>query len=139
VYYTMSKETETQPYRLFKEFLDTIIKIPEELKNKLANEFERRRIEKMNAPVIETPSEDKSMFDSMFSKKETDDKSMFDSMFSKKETDDKSMFDSMFSKKETDDKSMFDSMFSKKETDDMINKFSEPITPPQKKCQIRPW
>jgi hypothetical protein len=120
----MSKETETQPYRLFKEFLDTIIKIPEELKNKLAKEFERRRIEKMNAPVIETPSEDKSMFDSMFSKKETDDKSMFDSMFSKKETD---------------DKSLFDSIFSKKETDNMINKFSEPITPPQKKCQIRPW
>jgi hypothetical protein len=48
----MFKDAETQPYRNFKNFLDTIIKMPEDLKNRLANEFERRRLE---VPVVEAP------------------------------------------------------------------------------------
>ncbi len=36
--------SETQPYRLFKEFLDTIIQMPENIKKKLADEFEKRRL-----------------------------------------------------------------------------------------------
>jgi hypothetical protein len=129
-----TKEAETQPYRNFKEFLDTIIKMPEDLKNRLANEFERRRLEVpvvkapvVEAPVVEAPivedkpDEDKSFFGDMFSKNPSEDNPVV--------TEDKPVV--------TEDKSLFDSIFSKKQTDEMINKFSG--TAPQKKCQIRPW
>jgi len=125
VYYTMSKEVETQPYRNFKEFLDTIIKMPEEFKNRLANEFERRRLEVpvVEAPVAEDKPEEKSFFGDMFSKNPSEDNPVV--------TEDKPVAT------EDKDKSLFDSIFSKKQTDEMINKFSG--TAPQKKCQIRPW
>ena len=119
----MSKEVETQPYRKFKENLDTIIKMTEDFKNNLANEFERRRLEALvvkapvaEAPVAEDKPEEKSFFADMFSKNPSEDNPVA--------TEDK-------------DKSLFDSIFSKKQTDEMINKFSG--TAPQKKCQIRPW
>jgi len=173
VYYTMSKEVETQPYRNFKEFLDTIIKMPEDLKNRLANEFERRRLEApvveapvAEAPIVENKPEEKSFFADMFSKtpsepvvteNKPEEKSFFADMFSKNPSEDnpeeKSFFADMFSKNssennpvvtennpvvtENKDKSLFDSIFSKKQSDEMINKFSG--TAPQKKCQIRPW
>jgi hypothetical protein len=126
VYYTMSKEVETQPYRNFKEFLDTIIKMPEDLKNRLANEFERRRLE---VPVVEAPvaTEDKS-----------EEKSFFGDMFSKNSSEDNPVVtENNPVATEDKDKSLFDSIFSKKQSDEMINKFSG--TAPQKKCQIRPW
>jgi hypothetical protein len=123
-----TKEAETQPYRNFKEFLDTIIKMPEDLKNRLANEFERRRLEVpvveapvVEAPVVEDKPEEKSFFGDMFSKNPSEDNPVV--------TEDKPVV--------TEDKSLFDSIFSKKQTDEMINKFSG--TAPQKKCQIRPW
>ena len=189
----MSKEVETQPYRNFKEFLDTIIKMPEEFKNRLANEFERRRLEApiaeapvveapvVEAPIVEDKSEEKSFFGDMFSKTpsepvvtedKSEEKSFFADMFSKNpvtedKPEEKSFFADMFSKNSSEDnpvvtennpvvtennpvvtedkpvvtkdkdKSLFDSIFSKKQSDEMINKFSG--TAPQKKCQIRPW
>ena len=123
----MSKEVETQPYRNFKEFLDTIIKMPENLKNRLANEFERRRLEvpvvKVEVPVVEDKPEEKSFFADMFSKNSSEDNPVV--------TEDNPVVT------EDKDKSLFDSIFSKKQSDEMINKFSG--TAPQKKCQIRPW
>ena len=126
----MSKEVETQPYRKFKENLDTIIKMTEDFKNNLANEFERRRLEALvvkapvaEAPVAEDKSEEKSFFADMFSKNPSEDNPVV--------TEDNPVVT------EDKDKSLFDSIFSKKQTDEMINKFSG--TAPQKKCQIRPW
>jgi len=126
----MSKEVETQPYRKFKENLDTIIKMTEDLKNSLANEFERKRLEALvvkapvaEAPVAEDKPEEKSFFADMFSKKPSEDNPVV--------TEDNPVVT------EDKDKSLFDSIFSKKQTDEMINKFSG--TAPQKKCQIRPW
>lgn len=166
----MSKEVETQPYRNFKEFLDTIIKMPENLKNRLANEFERRRLEApvVEAPVVEAPvvedkpvvtednPEEKSFFADMFSKNPSEDnpvvtednpvvtedkpeeKSFFADMFSKNPSEDNPVVteDKMI-ETEDKDKSLFDSIFSKKQSDEMINNFSG--TEPPKKCQIRPW
>ena len=127
----MSKESETQPYRNFKEFLDTIIKMPEDLKNRLANEFERRRLEKINAQVEESPVEESPVEES-----EPEDKSFFGDIFAKNQEDKPVAIED---KPEENDKSFFDSIFTNTQTDEIINKFSEPGKAPQKKCQIRPW
>ncbi len=100
--------------------------MPEDLKNRLANEFERRRLE---VPVVEAPvaTEDKS-----------EEKSFFGDMFSKNSSEDNPVVtENNPVATEDKDKSLFDSIFSKKQSDEMINKFSG--TAPQKKCQIRPW
>ena len=158
-----TKEGETQPYRNFKEFLDTIIKMPENLKNRLANEFERRRlaVPVVEAPVVEAPVvedkpvvtedklEEKSFFADMFSKNPSEDKpvvtedkpeekSFFADMFSKNPSEDNPVVtEDKTIETEDKDKSLFDSIFSKKQSDEMINNFSG--TEPPKKCQIRPW
>ncbi len=155
--------------------------MPEEFKNRLANEFERRRLEALvvkapvaEAPIVENKPEEKSFFADMFSKTPSEpvvtedkpeEKSFFADMFSKNpvtedKSEEKSFFADMFSKNSSEnnpvvtednpvltenkpavaedkDKSLFDSIFSKKQSDEMINKFSG--TAPQKKCQIRPW
>ena len=117
----MFKDAETQPYRNFKNFLDTIIKMPEDLKNRLANEFERRRLE--DKPIFGSKKEEEntSIFGSK--KDEEEDKSIFADMFSKKDEEkkeDKSIFTDMFSKKEEEekDKSIFADMFSKKDAEE---------------------
>ena len=163
-----TKEGETQPYRNFKEFLDTIIKMPENLKNRLANEFERRRLEVpvveapvveapvVEAPVVEDKSEKKSFFGDMFSKNSSENNPVVtedNPVVTEDKPEEKSFFADMFSKNpsednpvvtedkpvvtEDKDKSLFDSIFSKKQSDEMINNFSR--TEPPKKCQIRPW
>ena len=125
--------------------------MPENLKNRLANEFERRRLEApvVEAPVVEDKPEEKSFFADMFSKTPSEDnpvvtednpeeKSFFADMFSKNPSEDNPVVteDNPVAT-EDKDKSLFDSIFSKKQSDEMINKFSG--TEPQKKCQIRPW
>ena len=44
----MNKELETQPYRLFKEYLDKIINMPDNIKNELVEIFEKKRLENQN-------------------------------------------------------------------------------------------
>ena len=80
----MSKEeAETQPYRLFKEFLDTIIQMPENIKKKLADEFEKRRL-KIQENKLQEESENKLQ---ELTTENKDNKSYFDNIFSKKQTD----------------------------------------------------
>jgi hypothetical protein len=111
----MSKEMETQPYRSFKEILDKIIKMPEELKNRLAKEFERRRLEK-NQPKVEEPEQEPAAPD-----------------------------EPVVVEGKKDDKSFFDSLFSKEQTDSLLKQFSEKppqlvmSNAPEHKCQIRGW
>ena len=153
----MSKEVETQPYRIFKEFLDTIIKMPEDLKNRLANEFERRRLEApvveapvveapvVEAPVVEAPVVEAPVVEAPVVEDKSEEKSFFGDMFSKNSSEDNPVVtednpvvtEDKPVVTEDKDKSLFDSIFSKKQSDEMINKFSG--TAPQKKCQIRPW
>ena len=113
--------------------------MPEEFKNRLANEFERRRLEApvAEAPVVEDKPEEKSFFADMFSKNPSEDNPVV-TEDNPVVTEDKPVAteDNPVAT-EDKDKSLFDSIFSKKQTDEMINKFSG--TAPQKKCQIRPW
>jgi hypothetical protein len=149
-----TKESETQPYRNFKEFLDTIIKMPENLKNRLANEFERRRLEVpvveapiveapvveapvVEAPVVEDKSEKKSFFGDMFSKNSSEDNPVVTEDNPVVTEDNPVVTEDNPVVTEDKDKSLFDSIFSKKQSDEMINNFSG--TEPPKKCQIRPW
>ena len=78
--------SETQPYRLFKEFLDTIIQIPENIKKKLADEFEKRRLKIQESEnKLQEESENKPQEVTTIENK--DNKSYFDDIFSKKQTD----------------------------------------------------
>jgi hypothetical protein len=157
--------SETQPYRLFKEFLDTIVQMPKNIKKKLADEFERRRLEIQEKKLQEEPEnkswfpsqenksqeepENKSWFPSQENKsqEEPENKSWFPSQENKsqEEPENKSWFPSQENKsqEEPENKSFFDSIFSKQQTDDMMDKFSK--TPStlsmalKHKCQIRPW
>ena len=104
--------SETQPYRLFKEFLDTIIQIPENIKTKLADEFERRRIEIQENKLPKNKS--------MFGQEEEEPK--------QEEEEPKDA---------TENKSYFDSIFSKKEKGDMLEKFS--TSKLKERCKIRGW
>ena len=112
----MSKEFETQPYRSFKEFLDKIIKMPEDLKNRLAKEFERRRLA-INQPKVEEPEQ----------------------------APDEPAPNEQAVEGKKDDKSFFDRLFSKEQTDSLLKQFSEKPTQlvmsnaPEHKCQIRGW
>jgi hypothetical protein len=148
--------SETQPYRLFKEFLDTIVQMPENIKKKLADEFERRRLEIQEKKLQEEP-ENKSWFPSQENKlqEEPENKSWFPSQENKswfpsqenksqEEPENKSQEEpENKSQEEPENKSFFDSIFSKQQTDDMMDKFSK--TPStlsmalKHKCQIRPW
>ena len=46
----MNTELSTQPYRSFEETLNKLINIPVEIKKRLTDEFERRRLEIQNKP-----------------------------------------------------------------------------------------
>jgi CRISPR/Cas system CSM-associated protein Csm3 (group 7 of RAMP superfamily) len=121
--------SETQPYRLFKEFLDTIIQIPENIKIKLADEFERRRLD-IQKNKLQEESENKLQEESENKLQEESENKLLE------ESENKSQEDTTI-----ENKSYFDDIFSKKQTDNMLNKFSKtPSTLSLKhKCQIRPW
>ena len=130
----MSKEeAETQPYRLFKEFLDTIIQMPENIKKKLADEFEKRQI-KIQENKLQEESENKLQEESKNKLQEESENKLQEESENKLQE---------LTTENKDNKSYFDNIFSKKQTDNMLNKFSK--TPStlsmslKHKCQIRPW
>jgi hypothetical protein len=129
----MSKELDTQPYRSFKDFLDKIIKMPDDFKNRLAEEFERRRLEleriKREMPLEPEPEPEPVSEESSYKLPELFPESSQQPIEEKK-----------------DDKSFFDSIFSKEQTDTLLDKFSSQPTPqltmanaPEHKCKIRAW
>ncbi len=110
---------ETEPYKTFKTFLDTIIKMPEDLKNKLAEEFEKKRLEK------EVGSEEKkepTVFESIFQMSDKDKE--VENLGEKKEP---TVFESIFGKDnlnkevenlgEKKEPTIFESLFQKSEAD----------------------
>ena len=103
-------ELETQPYRIFKDFLDKIIKMPEENIKKLYTLFEERRLKMQNPepePELEPESES-----------------------------DKSIFDNLFSGEKGSE--LFQTV-SEKIDDDSQKKTLTPANAPQHKCTIREW
>ena len=125
--------SETQPYRLFKEFLDTIIQMPENIKKKLADEFEKRRL-KIQENKLQEESENKLQEESENKLQEESENKLQEESENKLQE---------LTTENKDNKSYFDNIFSKKQTDNMLNKFSK--TPStlsmslKHKCQIRPW
>ena len=125
--------SETQPYRLFKEFLDTIIQMPENIKKKLADEFEKRRL-KIQENKLQEESENKLQEESENKLQEESENKLQEESENKPQE---------LTTENKDNKSYFDNIFSKKQTDNMLNKFSK--TPStlsmslKHKCQIRPW
>ena len=124
----MSKELDTQPYRSFKDFLDKIIKMPDDFKNRLAEEFERRRLE-LERIKTEMPLEPEPVPEPV----------------PEREPVPEPVPEQQATEEKKDDKSFFDSIFSKEQTDTLLDKFSQP-TPqltmanaPEHKCKIRAW
>ena len=109
--------SETQPYRLFKNFLDTIIKMPDNLKNELAEIFEKKRLEMQNSP--------KKDF-SFFKEPEVQEE---------EETKQTSIFDNIFSGKEGSE--LLQSISEK--TEQSPTQLLSPANAPQHKCPIREW
>jgi hypothetical protein len=147
--------SETQPYRLFKEFLDTIIQMPENIKKKLADEFEKRRL-KIQENKLQEESENKPQEESENKLQEESENKLQEESENKlqeesenklqEESENKPQEESENKPQEVttiENKSYFDDIFSKKQTDNMLNKFSK--TPStlsmslKHKCQIRPW
>jgi hypothetical protein len=133
--------SETQPYRLFKEFLDTIIQMPENIKKKLADEFEKRRL-KIQENKLQEESENKLQEESENKLQEESENKLQEESENKLQEESENKLQELTTENK-DNKSYFDNIFSKKQTDNMLNKFSK--TPStlsmslKHKCQIRPW
>ena len=143
---------ETQPYKTFKDFLDTIIKMPEDLKNKLAEQFEKKRLEREQGN-IEEKQQNVEKEEGTEEKKES---TIFESIFGKADADkanadkadaDKANADANpNAEKEKKESTIFDNFFSKEQTNELLNRFSTKSEPklsmanaPQNRCVIRGW
>lgn len=126
----MSKELETQPYRNFKELLDKIIKMPEDLQKNLTDAFEKRRLEMQNAPkgpsLLQVVSEKVKEL-------------------SEKTSENLQEVSQEVSQEVPKEKSLFDSVFSGTQGSSLLEKVAEPApqlsmsNSPQHKCVIRGW
>ena len=121
-----SKESETQPYRIFKDFLDKIVKIPEENMKKLYALFEERRLQTVSeAPVSEAPveepvSESESEAEAPVSEAKEESKGFFDNFFSGEQGN--QLFENVSEKIDESNKTGLTS-----------------ANAPQHKCVIRDW
>ena len=111
-----SKESETQPYRIFKDFLDKIVKIPEENMKKLYALFEERRLQMQNTKPEPEPEPESNPGSEL-------------------ESDKKSFFDNFFSGEQGTQ--LFESVSEK--IDDSKKMGLSPANAPQHKCVIREW
>ena len=126
----MNKELETRPYRNFKELLDKIIKMPEDLQKNLTDAFEKRRLEMQNAP--KGPS-----FLQVVSEKVKE--------LSEKTSENVQEVSQDVPQEVPQEKSLFDSVFSGTQGSSLLEKVAEPApqlsmsNAPQHKCVIRGW
>jgi hypothetical protein len=119
----MSKELETQPYRLFKEYLDKIINMPDNIKNELVEIFEKKRLEKQNA------AEEQEKEEEVVEQEEEQVVQQEEEQVVEQE------------KIEEEDKnSLFDRFFSQSQSLQQQQTEQKPVlNPPQHKCKIRDW
>lgn len=116
-----SKESETQPYRIFKDFLDKIVKIPEENMKKLYALFEERRLQTVSeAPVSEAPVEEPVSESEAESEPKEESKGFFDNFFSGEQGN--QLFENVSEKIDESNKTGL-----------------TPANAPQHKCVIRDW
>jgi len=129
----MSKELETQPYRLFKESLDRIINMPDNIKNELVEIFEKKRLEKQNAeeqvvqPEVVQPEEEQVVQQEEVQPEE--EQPQEEPVVQQEEE--------QVVQPEEDKNSLFDRFFSQSQS---LQPEQKPVlNPPQHKCKIRDW
>jgi hypothetical protein len=145
----MTTELETRPYRNFKELLDKIIKMPEDLQKNLTDAFEKRRIEMQNAPkgpsFLQVVSEKVKELSEKTSENVQEVSEDVSQEVSQEVSQDVSQEVSQEVPKE---KSLFDSVFSGTQGSSLLEKVAQtPEQPPQlsmsiapqHKCVIRGW
>lgn len=127
-----SKESETQPYRIFKDFLDKIVKIPEENMKKLYALFEERRLQ----TVSESPvSEAEAPVEEPVSESEAEIESEAEAPESEPKEESKGFFDNFFSGEQGNQ--LFENVSEK--IDESNKTGLTPANAPQHKCMIRDW
>ncbi len=122
-----SKESETQPYRIFKEFLDKIVKIPEENMKKLYALFEERRLQTVSEAVVEEPVSEAPVSEEPVSEGEEP--------VSEAKEESKGFFDNFFSGEQGNQ--LFESVSEKIDESNKTGLTS--ANAPQHKCLIREW
>jgi hypothetical protein len=124
----MSKELETQPYRLFKESLDRIINMPDNIKNELVEIFEKKRLEKQNAEEQEKEEEQVVQPEEVQPQEEQPEE---EPVVQQEEVQQEEV------QPEEDKNSLFDRFFSQSQS---LQPEQKPVlNPPQHKCKIRDW
>jgi len=142
VYCIMTTELETRPYRNFKELLDKIIKMPEDLQNNLTDAFEKRRLEMQNAPkgpsFLQVVSEKvKELSENV--------KENVQEVSENISEDVQEMSENISEENVPKEKSLFDSVFSGTQGSSLLDKVAEQSpqlsmsNTPQHKCVIRGW
>ena len=130
----MNKELETRPYRNFKELLDKIIKMPEDLQKNLTDAFEKRRLEMQNAPkgpsFLQVVSEKVKELSEKTSENLQEVSEDVPQDVPQEVPQEKSLFDSVFSG--TQGSSLLDKVAEQSPQLSMSNT-------PQHKCVIRGW
>jgi 23S rRNA pseudoU1915 N3-methylase RlmH len=126
----MSKELETQPYRLFKESLDRIINMPDNIKNELVEIFEKKRLEKQNAEEQEK-EEEQVVQPEEVQQEEVQQEEVQPEEVQPEEVQPEEV------QPEEDKNSLFDRFFSQSQS---LQPEQKPVlNPPQHKCKIRDW
>jgi hypothetical protein len=117
----MSKELETQPYRVFKEYLDKIITMPDNIKNELVEIFEKKRLEKQKEE--EQKKEEQEKEEEPVVQQEEEPVVQQEEEPVVEEEDKNSLFNRFFSQSQS---------LQQTEQKPVLN-------PPQHKCKIRDW
>ena len=132
----MSKELETQPYRLFKEYLDKIINMPDNIKNELVEIFEKKRLEKQNAAeeqekeVVQQEEEQEKEEEQVVQQEEKEEEQVV-------QQEEEQQEEEQVVQQEEDKNSIFDRFFSQSQS---LQPEQKPVlNPPQHKCKIRDW
>jgi 23S rRNA pseudoU1915 N3-methylase RlmH len=131
----MSKELETQPYRLFKESLDRIINMPDNIKNELVEIFEKKRLEKQNAEEQEK-EEEQVVQPEEVQQEEVQQEEVQPEEVQPEEVQPEEVQPEVVQPEE-DKNSLFDRFFSQSQS---LQPEQKPVlNPPQHKCKIRDW
>jgi DNA polymerase sigma len=136
----MSKELETQPYRLFKESLDRIINMPDNIKNELVEIFEKKRLEKQNAEEQVVQPEEEQVVEpeeEQVVEPEVVEPEVVEPEVVEPEVVQPEVVQPEVVQPEEDKNSLFDRFFSQSQS---LQPEQKPVlNPPPHKCKIRHW
>jgi hypothetical protein len=125
----MSKELETQPYRVFKEYLDKIITMPDNIKNELVEIFEKKRLERQKEEERQEEQERQE------EKERQEEQERQEQVVQQEEVQPQE--EQVVQQEEEDKNSLFDRFFSQSQS---LQPEQKPVlNPPQHKCKIRDW